>query len=223
MIEWQQFCKELKGIAMHIPWRGTRTLPQFSSVPQSCPTLCDPMDCSTPGFPVHHQLLELAQTHVHRVSDVIQLSHPLSSPSPPAFILSQHQGLFQWASSSHQVAKVLEFQLQRESFQWIFRTDFLLHGVFPTEGLNPHVLSLLHWQMNSLPIDPPAPRLYYCFLAACHLPWHPFPSCINNYSNLFFWNSGMVLEAGICFLQETERLHPEATQSSPVSVGGVSP
>ena len=67
----------------------------FSSVPQSCPTLCDSMDCSTLGFPVHHQLLELTQTHVHRVSDAIQPSHPLSSPSPSAFNLSQHQGLFQ--------------------------------------------------------------------------------------------------------------------------------
>ena len=68
---------------------------QFSLVTQSCPTLCDPMDCSTPGFPVHHQLLELAQTQIHRVGDAIQPSHPLSSPSPPAFNLSQHQGLFQ--------------------------------------------------------------------------------------------------------------------------------
>ena len=68
-----------------------------SSVTQSCPTLCDPMDCSTPGFPVHHQLLELTQTHVYQVSDAIQPSHPLSSPSPPAFNLSQHQGLFQWS------------------------------------------------------------------------------------------------------------------------------
>ena len=67
---------------------------QLSSVSQSCPTLCDPMDCSTPGFPVHHQLLELAQTHVHQVSDAIQPSHPLSSPSPPPFNISQHQGLF---------------------------------------------------------------------------------------------------------------------------------
>ena len=98
---------------------------QFSSVAQSCLTLCDPMDCSTPGFPVHHQLLELAQTHVHWVDDAIQRSHSLSSPSPPAFNLSQHQGLFQWVSSSHQVAKVFEFQLQHQSFQWIFRTDFL--------------------------------------------------------------------------------------------------
>ena len=95
------------------------------SVTQSCLTLCDSMDCSMPGFPVHHQLPELAQTHVHRVSDAIQPSHPLLSPSPPTFNLSQHQGLFQWVSSLHQVAKVLEFQLQHQSFQWIFRTDFL--------------------------------------------------------------------------------------------------
>ena len=72
----------------------TNTVFQFSSVTQLCPTLCNPVDCSTPGFPVHHQLPELAQTHVHRVSDTMQPSHPLSSPSPPAFNLSQHQGLF---------------------------------------------------------------------------------------------------------------------------------
>ena len=96
---------------------------QFSSAVQSCPTLCNPMDYSMPGFPVHHQLLEPSQTHVHWVGDAIQPSHPLSFPSPPAFNLSQHQGLFQWVSSSHQVAKVLEFQLQHQSFQWIFRTD----------------------------------------------------------------------------------------------------
>ena len=80
---------------------------QFSSVPQSCPTLCSPMDCSMPGFPVLHQLSEPAQIHVHWVSDVVQPCHPLSAPSA-AFTLSQHQGLFQWVSSSHQVAKVLE-------------------------------------------------------------------------------------------------------------------
>ena len=104
-----------------------RGLPQWcsiSSVAQSCPTLCDPTDCSTPGFPVHHQLPELAQTHVHQVGDAIQPSHPLSSPSPPTFILSQPQGLFKWVSSSHHVAEVLEFQLQHQSFQWIFRTGF---------------------------------------------------------------------------------------------------
>ena len=98
---------------------------QFSSVTQSCTTLCDPMDCSTPGLPVHHQLLEFTQTLVHWVGDAIKPSHPLSSPSPPTSNLSQHQGLFKWVSSSHQVAKVLEFQLQHQSFQRIFRTDFL--------------------------------------------------------------------------------------------------
>ena len=98
---------------------------QFSSVAQSCSTLCDPVDCCTPGSPVHHKLPEFTQTHVHQVGDAIQPSHPLSSPSPPAFNRSQHQGLFQWVSSSPQVAKVLELQLQHQSFQWIFRTDFL--------------------------------------------------------------------------------------------------
>ena len=97
---------------------------QFSSVAQSCPMLWDPMDCSTPGLPVCHQLPEFTQTHVHWVGDAIQPSHPLLSPSP-AFNLSQHQGIFQWVSSSYQVAKVLEFQLQHQSFQWIFKTDFL--------------------------------------------------------------------------------------------------
>ena len=93
------------------------TLPniQFSSVDQSCLTLCDPMDCSRSGFPVHHQLPEFTQTHVHRVGNTIQPFHLLLSPSPPAFNLSQHQDLFRWVSSSHQVAKVLEFQLQHQS------------------------------------------------------------------------------------------------------------
>ena len=98
---------------------------QFSSVPQSCPTLCDPMNYSMPGLPVHHQLLESTQTHVHRVGDAIQPTHPLLSPSPPALYLSQHQGLFKWVRSSHQVAEVLEFQLQHQSFQWTLRTDLL--------------------------------------------------------------------------------------------------
>ena len=84
---------------------------QFSSVAQSCPTLCNPMNHSTPGLPVYHQLPESTQTHVHQIGDAIQPSHLLSSPSPPALNLSQHQGLFKWVSSSHQVAKVLEFQL----------------------------------------------------------------------------------------------------------------
>ena len=87
------------------------------------------MNCSTPGLPVYHQLLESTQTHVHQVDDAIQPSHPLSSPSPPALNLSQHQGLFKWVSSSHHMAKVLEFQLQHQSFQWTFRTDLLWDGL----------------------------------------------------------------------------------------------
>ena len=102
---------------------------QFSSVAQSCPTLCDPMDCSTPRLPVHHQLPEFTQTHVHWVGDAIQPSHPLLSPSPPTFNFSQHQGLFQSVSSSYQVAKVLDFQLQHQSPQWIFRTDWFPLGL----------------------------------------------------------------------------------------------
>ena len=95
---------------------------QFSSVTQLCLTLHDPVNCSTPDFLVHHQLPELAQTHVHWVGDAIQPSHLPSSPSPPAFTLSQHQGLFQGVSLSHLVAKGFQLQFQH---QWIFRTDFL--------------------------------------------------------------------------------------------------
>ena len=95
------------------------------SVPQSHLTLCNPMDYATPGSPVLHHLPEFAQTHVHWVGDAIQPSHPLLSPSLPAFKFSQHQSPLQWVSSSHQVAEVLELQLQHQPFQWIFRADFL--------------------------------------------------------------------------------------------------
>ena len=103
---------------------------RFSSVTQSCPTLCDPMDCNTPGLRVHYQLQEFIKTHVHWAGDAIQPSHPLSSSSPPAFNLSQHQGLFKWVSSSPQVTKVLEFQFLHQSFQWTLRTDLLYGGLF---------------------------------------------------------------------------------------------
>ena len=118
------------------------------------------MDCSMPGFPVLHYLLEFAQTHVYWVNDATQPSHPLSPPSPPAFNLSQHQGLFQWVSSLNKVAKVLELQLQHQSFQWLFRTVFLQDGLVwspcsprdsqgssPTpqfKSINSSVLSFLH-------------------------------------------------------------------------------
>ena len=116
---------------------------QFSSVAQLCLTLCDPMNRSTPGLPVHHQLLESTQTHVHWVGDAIQPSHPLSSPSPPAFILSQHQGLFQWVRSLHQVAKVLEFQLQHQSSQWTPRTELLSDGLVGSPTVQGTLKSLL--------------------------------------------------------------------------------
>ena len=109
--------------------KDSQMLCQFSSVAQSCPILCDPMACSMPGLHVYHQLQESTQTHVHWVGDAIQPSHPLSSPSSPALNLSQHQGLFKWVSCSHQVAKVLEIQLQYQSFQWILRTDLLWDGL----------------------------------------------------------------------------------------------
>ena len=107
----------------------TKHFSSVSSVTQSCPTLCDPMNLSTPGLPVQHQLPEFTQTHVHRVSGAFQPSHPLLSPSPPAPSPSQHQSLLQWVNSSHEVAKVLEFQLQHQSFQWIPKTDLLQNGL----------------------------------------------------------------------------------------------
>ena len=116
----------LSSVSPHsISWDGLVLQPvRFSSVTQLCPTLWDTLNCSKPDFPVHRQHPEIAQTHVHSFGDAIQPSHPLSSPSPPAFNLSQHQGLFQWVSSSHQVAKGLEFQLQHRSFQWIYKIHF---------------------------------------------------------------------------------------------------
>ena len=115
-------------LALGQMWNFTRVFLQAvicCSVVQSCLSLCDPLHCNTPGFPVHHRLLEFSQAHVHWVSNAIQPSHPLLSPSPPAFSLSQHQSLFQWVGSSHWIAKVLELQLRHQSFQWICRVDFL--------------------------------------------------------------------------------------------------
>ena len=135
---------------------------QFSSVQftQSCPNLCDPMNRNVPGLPVHHQLPEFTQTHIYQVSDAIQPSHPLSSPSPPAPNPSQHQSLFQWANSSHELAKVLEFQLQHHFLQRNPRSDLLQNGLVgspfsprdsqessPTpqfKSINSSVLSFLH-------------------------------------------------------------------------------
>ena len=115
----------LEGLMLKLKLQYFGHLMRRTSVTQSYPTLCDLMNHITSGLLTHHQLPESTQTHIHWVGDAIQPSHPLLSPSPPAFNLSQHQGLFQWVSSLHQVAKILEFQLQHQSFQWIFRTDFL--------------------------------------------------------------------------------------------------
>ena len=123
------FTVSASSLSLNFPPLYSETLVKFSSVAQSCPTLCDPMNRSMPDLLVHRQLPEFTQTHVHWVSDAIPPSHPLLSPSPPAFNLSQLPGLFRWVSSSHQVAKVLEFQLQHQSFQWIFRTDLLQNGL----------------------------------------------------------------------------------------------
>ena len=158
----------------------TNTSVQFSSVVQSCLTLCDPMNCSTPGLPVHHQLPEFTQTHVHRIYDAIQPSHPRSSPSPPAPNPSQHQSLFQWVNSLHEVAKVLEFQLEHHSFQRNPRADLPQNGLvgFPCsprdsqesltpqfKSINSSALSLLHsptltsildhWKNHSPELDGP--------------------------------------------------------------------
>ena len=118
-----RFLFDIPAIANQSLDKSLKTFDLCSSIQSlSRVQLCDPMNRSTPGLPVHHQLLEFTQTHVHWVGDAIQSSHPLSSPSPPAPNPSQHQGLFQWVNSSHEVAKVLEFQLQHQSFQWTPRT-----------------------------------------------------------------------------------------------------
>ena len=121
--------EESEKVGLKLNIHGIRSISsvQFNLVAQSCPTLCDSMYCSMPGLPVHHQLPESTQTHVHRVGNAIQPSHPLSSPSPPAPSPSQHQGLFQCVNSSHEVAKVLEFQFQHQSFQRTLRTDLQSH------------------------------------------------------------------------------------------------
>ena len=147
------------GVAIMVNKRVWNAV-QFSSVTQSCLTLCDPMNRSTPGLPVHHQLAEITQTQVHWVSDATQPSHPLSSPSPPAPNPSQHQGLFQWVNSLHEVAKVLELQLWHDSFQRNPRADLLQNGlvgspcsprdsqesspILQFKSINSSALSLLH-------------------------------------------------------------------------------
>ena len=130
MLKTYFLCFSLCTLPLRTNQNKDSILSQFNSVQSiSHVWLCYPMNCSTPGLPVHHKLPEFTQTHVHRVSDSIQPSHPLLSPSPPAPNPSPHQRLFQWVNSSHEVAKVLEFQPQHQSFQWTPRTDRLQDGL----------------------------------------------------------------------------------------------
>ena len=155
---------------------------QFSSVTQSCPTLCDPKNHSTPGLPVHHQLPEFIQTHDHRVSDAIQPSHSLSSSSPSAPNLSQHQSLFQIVDSSHEVAKVLEVQLQHQSINtqdwsplgwtgWISLQSKWLSSVFSNTTVQKHQFfgaqssSQSNCHIHTWPLEEPEPWLDGLLLA----------------------------------------------------------
>ena len=131
------------------------------SVTQSCPTLCNPMDCSMPGFTVFCYLPELTQTPVHWVGDPIQPSYILLSPSPPSPNLSHHQGLFQWVGSLYQVAKVLGLQLQHQSFQWIFRVDFLWDWLVWSLAVQETLKSLLQHHSSKASILRLAPSLVY--------------------------------------------------------------
>ena len=142
----------------------------ISSVAQSCPTLCDPMNHSMPGLPIRHQLLESTQTYVHRVGDAIQPSHPLSSPSPPAFNLSQHQGLFQWVSFSHQVANVLELQLHHQSFQRNPRADLHQNGL--VGSLFFLILDVYIWDYKSIKSDCIYQKRIQQILKYCYFHYH---------------------------------------------------
>ena len=162
------------GRVMEEGWKGSLVLSSVQSLSR-VRLFVTPMDCSTPGLPVHHQLSELAQTHVHQVGDAIQPSHPLSLPSPPAFNISQHQGLFRWVGSSHQVAKVLEFQFQHQSFQWYsglisFRIN--LFDLFAVQGT---LKSLLQHHSSKASV------LWHSAFFIVQLS-HPYMSTEKNYS-----------------------------------------
>ena len=168
-----------------------------SSVTQPCPTLWDPMDYSTLGLPIHHQLPEFTQTHVQWVNDAIQSSHPFSSPSAPTFNLSQHQGLFKWVSSSHQVAKLLQFQLQRQSFQWIFRKikSVIVSTVSPSlchEGMEPDAMILVFWMLSFKPTYPLSSFTFFKRLFSSSL-WRSFL-----YSSVYSCHLFLII---FCFFQ----------------------
>ena len=156
---------------------------QFSSVAQSCPTLCNPMDHSMPGLPVHHILPEFTQTHAHRVGDVIQTSHPLSSLSPPAPNPSQHQGIFQLVNSSHEVAKVLELQLQHQSFQWTPRTYLLQDGLVGSP-----------WSPRDSQESSPTPQFKSIKFSALRFLHSPTLTCIHDH-----WKNHSLDQMDLCW------------------------
>ena len=181
-------------------------MPECAKSPQSCLTLCDSL--TLPGFPVHHQLPELTQTHIHWVGDAIQPSHPLLSPSPSTLSHSQHQGLFQWVSSLHQVAKVVQFQLQHQYFQWLFRTDFIQDGLVGSpwspvqfsrsvvsDSLRPHEL-----QHSRPPCPSPSPEVHsnsrpssqWCHpaISSSVTPFPPAPNP-SQHQSIFQWVSSL--------------------------------
>ena len=194
---------------------------QFSSVTQSYRTLCDPMSHSMPALPVHHQLPESTQSHVHWVGDAIQPSHPLSSLSPPTPNLSQHQGLFKWASSSHQVAKVLEFQLQHQSFQWtpradLFRRDWLdllavqktLKSVFQHHGSKASILRSSAFYLAAFKNLSVFWQFCYnvcqcVFLSLSHLEIVEFPECIDLCIFIKFGKFLTIISSAILFAPGT--------------------
>ena len=160
MVLWSRIhlSMQVLGDAGSFPGREVKIPHIHCSVVKSCLTLCKPMKWRTPGFPVLHYLLEFAQTHVHWVGDTIQTSPPLL-PTSSALSLFQHQGLFQWVGFSHQVAKVLDVQLQHQSFQWIFRVDFPL-DVLAVQGT---VKSLLQHHSSK-----PSILWHRAFFMICH-------------------------------------------------------
>ena len=152
-------------------WTEKAVSQSVSSVTQSCLTLWDPMNCNRPGLPVHHQLPEFTQTHVHWVGDDIQLSHHLSSRSSPAPNHSQHQGLFQWVNTLCEVAEVLEFQLQHQSFQWTPRTDLFRVDWLDLPAVQGTLKSLLQHHSLKASIFPALSFLGSPTLTSGHDPW----------------------------------------------------
>ena len=192
---------------------------QFSSVTQSCPTLCDPVDCRTPSFPVHHQLPELTQTHAHQVSHAIQSPHPLSSPSPPAFNLSQHQGLFQWVSSLHQVARVLGVSASASVLPMNIQDWFPL-GWTGWISLQSKRLSRVLW-VRWMTLQFSAPGKECEFIAATSV-WKFYQlNSIYNFSWTLMWGMSQVFSPETVYLYKRRYGLWEAWYTAVFSLGGL--